>query len=93
MNPNSYVNNAVFWIEIEKVHPNPYQPRREFDQAKLKDLGESIRMYGVLQPLVVTRKEVYHEQGVRAHLRRAPLARFQAGRVGSGSRAHSHRRR
>jgi len=64
MNPaTSYVNNAVFWIEIEKVIPNPYQPRREFDQDKLKDLSESIRMYGVLQPLVVTRKEVYHDGG------------------------------
>ncbi len=57
----TYVNDAIFWIEIEKINPNPYQPRREFDQVKLKDLSESIRMYGVLQPLVVTRKEVYHE--------------------------------
>lgn len=60
---NAYVNNAIFWIEVEKIHPNPYQPRREFDEARLKDLSESIRMYGVLQPLVVTRKEVFHEQG------------------------------
>ena len=59
----TYVNDAIFWIEIEKVHPNPYQPRREFDEVKLKDLSESIRMYGILQPLVVTRKEVYHEHG------------------------------
>lgn len=57
----SYVNNAIFWIEIEKISPNPYQPRREFDAAALKTLAESIRMYGVLQPLVVTRKEVVHE--------------------------------
>lgn len=64
MNPNpatSYINNSVFWIELEKISPNPYQPRKEFDQDKLKDLAESIRMYGVLQPLVVTRKEVFHE--------------------------------
>ena len=62
--PNqSYVNNAIFWIEIEKVSPNPYQPRREFDPIALKSLSESIRMYGVLQPLVVTRKEVFHEGG------------------------------
>ena len=59
----SYVNNAIFWIEIEKVSPNPYQPRREFDPIALKSLSESIRMYGVLQPLVVTRKEVFHEGG------------------------------
>lgn len=58
-----YLNNAIFWIEIEKVSPNPYQPRREFDEAALKSLAESIRMYGVLQPLVVTRKEVPREDG------------------------------
>ncbi|MFA6601515.1 MAG: ParB/RepB/Spo0J family partition protein [Candidatus Paceibacterota bacterium] len=58
-----YVNDAIFWIEINKISPNPYQPRREFDPAALKTLSESIRMYGVLQPLVVTRKEVYHEGG------------------------------
>src|SRR3954469_6994510 len=62
-NPNQYFENSVFWIEVEKIKPNPYQPRREFDQARLKDLSESIRMYGILQPLVVTRKEVYHEHG------------------------------
>ncbi len=60
---STYVNDAVFWIEVGKVNPNPYQPRREFDESKLKDLAESIRMYGVLQPLIVTRKEVYHEGG------------------------------
>ncbi|MFA6404535.1 MAG: ParB/RepB/Spo0J family partition protein [Candidatus Paceibacterota bacterium] len=58
-----YVNNAIFWIEIEKVSPNPYQPRREFDEMALKSLAESIRMYGVLQPLVVTRKEVEKDDG------------------------------
>ncbi len=61
MQPAPYVNNAIFWIEIEKISPNPYQPRREFDEAALKTLAESIRMYGVLQPLVVTRKEVVRE--------------------------------
>lgn len=60
---SDFHNNAVFFIETEKVHPNPYQPRREFDQARLQDLAESIKMYGVLQPLVVTRKEVLKENG------------------------------
>lgn len=60
--PN-FVNNAIFWVEVEKVKPNPYQPRREFDEARLSELAESIRMYGVLQPLVVTRKEVQKEDG------------------------------
>lgn len=57
------LQNAVFWIETEKILPNPYQPRREFDENNLKDLSESIRQYGVLQPLVVTRREDQHEDG------------------------------
>ena len=58
--PDIY-NNAIFWVEVDKIKPNPQQPRREFDQAKLHDLAESIRQYGVLQPLVVTRREVLRE--------------------------------
>lgn len=50
--------DSVFWVEIDRVGPNPYQPRREFDEMRLKALAESIRQYGVLQPMVVTRKEV-----------------------------------
>ncbi len=58
---NAYVNNAVFWVEVEKISPNPFQPRKEFDESALQSLAESIRMYGVLQPLVVTRKEVFRQ--------------------------------
>ncbi len=60
---SQYFNNSIFWIEIEKIVPNPYQPRREFDAHALKDLSESIRMYGLLQPIVVTRREVIKEDG------------------------------
>lgn len=60
---SGYKDNAVFWVELEKIAPNPYQPRREFDQHALKDLSDSIRMYGILQPLTVTRKEVYRDDG------------------------------
>lgn len=59
----AYESNSIFWIEVEKVVPNPFQPRREFDQSKLQELAESIRMYGVLQPLVVTRREIIGENG------------------------------
>lgn len=61
---NKYFADSIFWIEVEKIQPNPFQPRREFDEAKLKDLSESIRMYGILQPLVVTRQETPHEDGL-----------------------------
>jgi len=56
-------SDSIFWIETDKIHPNPYQPRREFDADKLVELAESIRQYGVLQPLVATRREVIHEDG------------------------------
>ena len=60
---NYIQNNSIFWIEVDKVKPNPYQPRREFNEGKLNDLAESIKMYGLLAPLVVTRQEVEKEDG------------------------------
>ena len=59
----AYESNSIFWIEVEKVVPNPFQPRREFDPAKLQELADSIRMYGILQPLTVTRREIIGESG------------------------------
>ena len=58
-----FINDAIFWVEIDKIKPNPFQPRREFDEAKLNDLARSIRQYGVLQPLTVTRKEFEKDDG------------------------------
>ncbi|MBP6888091.1 MAG: ParB/RepB/Spo0J family partition protein [Candidatus Pacebacteria bacterium] len=55
--------SSIFWIEIDKVVPNPYQPRREFDEDRLRELSDSIRQYGVLQPLVVSRQETHMEDG------------------------------
>lgn len=57
----AFQGDSIFWVEVEKVVPNPFQPRREFDQHKLQELADSIRMYGVLQPLTVTRKEIQRE--------------------------------
>jgi len=55
--------NSIFWIEIEKIKPNPFQPRKEFDEHKLRDLADSIKQYGILQPLVVTRREIEKPEG------------------------------
>ena len=57
----AFQGDSIFWVEVEKIVPNPYQPRREFDEGKLGELAESIRMYGVLQPLTVTRKEIQRD--------------------------------
>lgn len=60
--------DSIFWLDVDKIVPNPYQPRKEFDEEKLKALAESIRQYGVLQPLVVTRQETaLPDGGIRTH--------------------------
>jgi ParB family chromosome partitioning protein len=41
-------------LPIDQLHPNKYQPRTEFDEAKLNELSESIRAQGLVQPIVVT---------------------------------------
>lgn len=51
-------SNSIFWVDTDKVKPNPYQPRRDFEEARLQDLADSIKQYGVLQPLIVSRTEV-----------------------------------
>lgn len=58
-----FYGNSIFWIEVDKIRPNPYQPRKEFDEARLRDLADSIRQYGILQPLVVTRNEFEKDEG------------------------------
>lgn len=40
-------------IEVSKIRPNPYQPRRTFDEAKLQELAESIKTHGVFTPILV----------------------------------------
>ena len=55
--------HSIFLIDIDKIKPNPFQPRREFDEGPLKDLAESIRQYGILQPLTVSRVEHQTEDG------------------------------
>ncbi len=46
---------GVDTVDIDLITPNPHQPRLHFDQDALRDLADSIREHGVLQPVVVTR--------------------------------------
>ena len=48
-------------VKISKVEPNREQPRKKFDEDALLELAESIKMYGVLQPLLVSDKKDYYE--------------------------------
>ncbi len=57
------IQEHVFLIEVNKIEPNPYQPRRVFNDEQLGELANSIRDYGILQPLVVTKIEEVTETG------------------------------
>jgi ParB family chromosome partitioning protein len=60
--PNNQLD-PIFHIEVDKIKPNPFQPRREFDEETLRELAGSIREYGVLHPLVVSKVETSSEFG------------------------------
>lgn len=48
-------------VKINQVEPNRDQPRREFDEDSLMELADSIKQFGILQPLIVQRKKDYYE--------------------------------
>lgn len=48
-------------VPILKVEPNPDQPRRQFDEDSLQELADSIKQYGILQPLIVKKHENFYE--------------------------------
>jgi ParB family chromosome partitioning protein len=53
-------NDVLKNLKITEVEPNRDQPRKKFDQETLEELAESIKMYGVIQPIVVTKKDGYY---------------------------------
>ena len=50
-----------FMVNINQVEPNKEQPRKNFDEDALLELSESIKQFGVLQPLIVQNKDTYYE--------------------------------
>ncbi len=59
------IQGPVFLIETERISPNPYQPRREFNEDEMRELAASIREFGVLQPIIVTKIEQENEMGTQ----------------------------
>ena len=49
------------YIPINEIEPNKSQPRKKFDQDTLQELAESIKQYGVIQPLIVQKRDKYYE--------------------------------
>jgi ParB family chromosome partitioning protein len=55
------IGSDATMIEINKVEPNRDQPRKKFDEDALLELAESIKQFGVLQPLLVQKRKDYYE--------------------------------
>lgn len=50
---NSTAKEEIVELKLSELRPNPYQPRKKFDEDKLKELSESIKEHGVFQPIIV----------------------------------------
>jgi ParB family chromosome partitioning protein len=44
-------------IDVDRISPNPYQPRKYFNETAIKELSESIKKHGLLQPIIVVQKD------------------------------------
>ena len=53
-------NDILKNLKVTEVEPNRDQPRKNFDQEALEELAESIKEYGLIQPIVVTKKDGYY---------------------------------
>ncbi|WP_029422174.1 ParB/RepB/Spo0J family partition protein [Alicyclobacillus macrosporangiidus] len=51
-------DDTVSSVDIRDLRPNPYQPRRDFNEEKLEELAQSVREHGIIQPLIVRRSAV-----------------------------------
>lgn len=54
-------NEVIEKLKITEVEPNRSQPRKNFDEEALEELSESIKRYGVIQPIIVVKKDNYYE--------------------------------
>ena len=52
---------VVQTLKITEVEPNRNQPRKQFDEEALEELADSIKRYGLIQPIVVTKKDGYYQ--------------------------------
>jgi ParB family chromosome partitioning protein len=74
--PEVEPRNATLDVDINAIAPNPYQPRTGLDSARLQQLADSIRVHGIIQPLVVRRAEERDRYTLIAGERRWRAARL-----------------
>lgn len=72
---SDFLSSRVRYIPLERIVPNPHQPRRDFDPQGLQELADSIRQYGILQPATVrARGRDYELVAGERRLRAAKMA-------------------
>ena len=59
MNQRFAQKDSVVYIPVKAIRPNPYQPRKSFSQKALRELSESVKQYGVIQPVTVRQRGFY----------------------------------
>ncbi len=61
--PEKQLDNSdiIHKIKISEIEPNKNQPRRTFNNESIEELSESIKKYGVIQPIIVTKKDNFYE--------------------------------
>ena len=60
-NDEKIEKGSILKLRVIDVEPNRNQPRKHFDEEALEELAESIKRYGVIQPIIVTKREGYYE--------------------------------
>ena len=76
VNPEQH--GAPVEVDIDKVEPNKLQPRKNFDEDKLQDLAENIKLHGIINPLIVQDRGKYYEIiGGERRWRAARIAGFK----------------
>ena len=67
--------SGIIWLPLADIRPSPVQPRKQFDQSALEELSQSIKSYGILNPLTVRcRSGKYELVAGERRLRAAKLA-------------------
>ena len=67
-------SDDIVMVNLSDLRSNPYQPRRVFDEDKLKELAESIKEFGVLEPIIIKKSIKGYE--IVAGERRVKASRF-----------------
>ena len=69
------LDNQIVLLDVNEVEPNPFQPRRDFGQAEIDSLAESLRAHEQLQPILVRQVDGRRSEAERGAGRRERVAR------------------